>query len=372
MGMNQGPANIEVFKLAPGDIDHLFRRSGVPGNLLANFRYNAEQAAVSSPSQWFKALTENPVFPAVTRQLLAPDLKISFHTGGSHAAEDQYHALLSRESSTVLGLFVNSEGYLLLMLFPDGESFLEWWAGIYASPGMGDYPAVFDGGLLETEVLVCALHCIDLYRRFYLESMLDYRAAGVDLSISTADFVQLLKRSLASGDKRWLLPTLYELTPGLKQVPVALKPEHLKKIKELGFITGKESVFTLGERSRLMGTEFVSTWMNATGWQASALIQGQERSLSRVFLAATAFANHLFSFETGSGGEGRFRHQAASASQLAGTLRQWLETVKKVTGSAPASAKPAEDAAPRASFCGQCGSAIRPGKKFCSRCGASI
>ncbi len=196
---------------------------------------------------------------------------------------------------------------------------------------MGDYPAVF-GSLLENEVLVCALNCIDLYRRFYMAGMLDYRAVSVDVSISSADFVQLLKRSLASGDKRWLLPALFELTPGLKQVPVALKPEHLKKIEELGFITGKEAVFTLGERSRLMGTEFISTWMNATGWQAAALVNDEARSLSRVFIASTAFTNHLFSFETGSGGEGRFRHQALNVQELKQTLAKWMEALQKVIG----------------------------------------
>ncbi len=34
MEMNQSkPDNVEVFKLAPGDIDHLFRRSGLAGTL---------------------------------------------------------------------------------------------------------------------------------------------------------------------------------------------------------------------------------------------------------------------------------------------------------------------------------------------------
>jgi hypothetical protein len=371
MEMNQSkPDNVEVFKLAPGDIDHLFRRSGLAGNSLSAFRYNAEQAAVSSPSQWFQALAESPAFQSIARQLLEPDLKISFHTGGSHAAEDRYYALLIRENDTILAQFINSEEDLLLLRFPDEKSFLEWWAGIYASPGMGDYPAVF-GSLLENEVLVCALNCIDLYRRFYLEGMLDYRAVSVDVSISSADFVQLLKRSLASGDKRWLLPALFELTPGLKQVPVALKPEHLKKIEELGFITGKEAVFTLGERSRLMGTEFISTWMNATGWQAAALVNDEARSLSRVFIASTAFTNHLFSFETGSGGEGRFRHQALNVQELKQTLAKWMEALQKVIGQ-PAPAKTGESTAPKTKFCGHCGAEIKAGKKFCTACGSAI
>lgn len=372
MDMNQGPANMKTFKLAIGDVDHLFRRSGLAGNSLASFQYNPEQAAVSSPSEWFKALAESPAFQIIARQLLEPDLKISFQSGGNHAAQDRYYALVSKEDSAVLGQFVNSEGDLLLLHFPDGKSFLEWWTGIYASPGMEDYPAVFGGAVWESEVLVCALHCIDLYRRFYLESMLDYRSVAIDTSISTGDFVELLKRSLTSGDQRWLLPALFEITPDLKNVPVALNPEHLKKIEKLGFITGSESVFNLGERSRLMGTEFISSWMSATGWQASVLIQGEERSLSQVFLAATAFTNHLFSFETGSGGKGRFRHQAGTAPETAATQLNWLETVKNVTGHAAAPVAKAQENPPKAKFCSQCGGEIRAGKKFCSSCGAPV
>ncbi|MEA4924445.1 MAG: zinc ribbon domain-containing protein [Syntrophomonadaceae bacterium] len=371
MEMNQDKlAQVEVFKLQPGDIDHLFRRSGVAGNKLSVFQYNAEQAAVSSPSPWFKALAESPLCRKIGRNLLEPDVRISFHTGGNNAAEDKYHAMLTREDNTVLAQFINAEGQLLLLYFPDGESFIQWWAGIYAAAGMEKYPVVFDGAL-ETEVLICALHCVDIYRRFYLESMLDYRGL-VDLSITTADFVQLLKKSLASADKRWLLPTLFEITPGLRRSNIALKPGHLKKLEELGFVSSQDSLLTLAERSRLMGTEFISSWMNATGWQATALIKGEEKSLSRVFLAATAFANHLFSFESLAGGESRFRHKAVTTRELTVNLLSWLEAVKKVTGDNAPPAPNTGKSAAKTKFCGQCGAEFKPGKKFCTSCGAPL
>jgi len=370
MEMNQDKmANIEVFKLQPGDINHLFRRSGVAGNKLSVFQYNAEQAATSSSSPWFKALAESPLCQKIGNQLLEPDIRISFHTGGNNAAEDKYYAMLTREDNTVLAQFINAEGHLLLLYFPDRESFIKWWASIYAAAGMENYQAVFDG-VMETEVLICALHCVDTYRRFYMESMLDYRGL-VDLSLTTADFVQLLKKSLASADKRWLLPTMFEVTPGLRSSNIALKPEHLKKIEEFGFISSKDSLFTLAERSRLMGTEFITSWMSATGCQATALINGEEKSLSRIFLAPTAFTNHLFSFESGAGGETRFRHQANTAEELIKTLTSWLEALQKVR-SAPAPAKAAEKNKAGSKFCGQCGAELRPGKKFCTSCGTSV
>ncbi len=363
-------AGTEVFKLAPGDMDHLFRRSGLTGNPLSIFKYNAEQAAVSSPSSWFKALSESPCLRQIAKRALEPDLKIMFQNGGAGREDDRYWVMLSAEDETVLAHFVNSEGDLLLMLFPHWQAYLQWWTGVYAAEGMEDYRTIFPD-IQELEVLVCALHCLDIYRRSYLESMLDYRGE-VGLSLSREDFVQLLKRSLASGDKRWLLPTLFELTPDLKNSGMALKPEHLKKIEELEFISSNENILSLAEKALLMGTEFLTTWMGSVGWQANALIKGEERSLSRVFMAPTAFANHLFSFETGGGAGYRFRHQAATRMDLIKTLTNWMEALKKVTGFTPPAAATAAAPTPERKFCGQCGSELRPGKKFCGDCGTPI
>jgi hypothetical protein len=374
--------NPEVFKLVPADINHLFRRSGLNGNRLTPFRYNAEQAAVSTPSEAFKAISENPNFQMIARRLLEPDLKIEFNSGGGSAADDKYYAFLLREEQSVLTQFVNSKGDILLLLFPEWNAFLEWWAGVYASKGMDGYQTVFPN-IMETEVLVCALNCIDIYRRSYMESMLDYRG-GLNLALTTEDFVQLLKRSLASKDKRWLLPTLFEMTPGLKNSSIALKPEHIQQAEALGFLTSNEATLTLAERSRIMGTEFITSWMGAIGCQATALLNGEERSLSRVFIAITAFANHLFSFVTGANGDTRFRHQASTAPELINTLSKWLEALQQVTGNTEAGTKTDSPDKPhepsntvenntlKAKFCGQCGTEIRPGKKFCGNCGAAL
>jgi hypothetical protein len=374
--------NPEVFKLVPADINHLFRRSGLNGNRLTPFRYNAEQAAVSTPSEAFKAISENPNFQMIARRLLEPDLKIEFNSGGGSAADDKYYAFLLWEEQSVLTQFINSKGDILLLLFPEWNAFLEWWAGIYASKGMDGYQTVFPN-IMETEVLVCALNCIDIYRRSYMESMLDYRG-GLNLALTTEDFVQLLKRSLASKDKRWLLPTLFEMTPGLKNSSIALKPEHIQQAEALGFLTSNEATLTLAERSRIMGTEFITSWMGAIGCQATALLNGEERSLSRVFIAITAFANHLFSFVTGANGDTRFRHQASTAPELINTLSKWLEALQQVTGNTEAGTKTDSPDKPhepsntvenntlKAKFCGQCGAQIRPGKKFCASCGTAV
>ena len=370
MGMNmEKPGILEILKLAPVDIDHLFRRSGLNGNQLSSYSYNAEQAATSSPSELFKPLAESANFASMAKKLLAPDLKIEFHRGGAGSAEETYHAFLSLEDNDVLVQFMGSDGNLLLLLFDTEEYFLQWWADIYASNAGNAYQPVFPDSM-DTEVLVCALHCIDIYRRSYLESMLAY-SGELSLSISTGDFVDLLKRALASQDKRWLLPTLFEITPGLKGSSIALKPEHIKKAEELGFISSNENVLNLGERSRLMGTEIITSWLGSIGCQASALVNGQEKSLSRMFLTSTAFANHIFSFETAAGGGSRFRHQASTRPELIQALMTWIAALQKVIGgTAPAKAAPTQ--APAMRFCGQCGAELKPGKKFCTSCGTAI
>lgn len=361
--------NIEIFKLAPGDIDHLFRRSGLSGNSLSAFTYDAEQAATSSPTELFKVLTDSPNFQPIARMLLEPDLIIEFKRGGAGAADEVYYALRSAGNNNVLTQLTAENGDILLLWFDDWNAFLTWWSGLYTSPGMDSYKNVFSG-TMAIEVLVCAIHCVDVYRRSYMESMLEYRA-GVDLALAAQDFVKLLKRSLASGDKRWLLPTMFEVTPGLKNSHIALKPEHLEQIGELGFGETKEGVLTLGEQSRLMGTEFITSWLGGIGFQATALINGQERSLSRVFVTATAFTNHLFSFESGAQGETRFRHQADTSPELFKTLAGWMDALQKVIGGT-VPAPTAEKAAPKMKFCGQCGTALTPGKKFCTNCGTPI
>ena len=370
MEVNQdNTANIGLYKLTPVDIDHLFRRSGAKGNQLSLFTYNAEQGATTSPSEYFKELAGSPDLNRVARHLLTPAVKLEFNRGGAASAEETYHAFLSLEDNDVLVQFFDSEDDLLLLLFDNEESFWQWWADIYATNADSIYPAVFPDSL-ETEVLVCALHAMDIYRRSYMESMLEYKG-NLGLDISTADFVDLLKRALASKDKRWLLPTLFEITPGLKGSTIALKPEHLEKAEELGFFSNNENILTLGERSQLMGAEMITSWLGSIGCQATALVNGQEKSLSRIFMTATAFANHIFSFETAAGGGSRFRHQASTMPELIQSLLKWIEALQIVVGGTPPAAVTQAEA-PAVKFCGECGTEIRPGKKFCTGCGKPV
>jgi hypothetical protein len=96
MGVNmEKPGDAEIFQLAPVDINHLFRRSGLNGNGLSLYSYNTEQAATSSPSELFKPLAQSANFTSIANKILAPDLKIEFNRGGAGSAEETYYAFLS-------------------------------------------------------------------------------------------------------------------------------------------------------------------------------------------------------------------------------------------------------------------------------------
>lgn len=356
-------SDTHLFKLATEDIKHLFRHSGVTGNSLSPFQYNAEQAATSNPSQGFRVLSEHPSFAKISRQLLAPDVKLLCHSGGSIAVEEQYHMLLSVEDAAVVAQFTNSQNELVILYFKDMETYLQWWVGIYGTEGSDDYAQLF----LEQEdieVLVCALHCIDIYRRAYMESMLDYRT-GLDLSINTTDYVQLLKKALGSADLRWIIASLFELTPGLKQANISLKPEHISRVCQQGLLKNSDdSMLTLDKTAVALGTEFLLTWMGAVGWRASHLVNGEEHTLAQGLLSATSFANHMFSFYTEDGSSYRFSHQAGSRAALLKSLHKLLEDLRQKASGAVL--------AKRARFCGQCGSEIRTNNKFCVDCGATV
>lgn len=362
-------ADIEVFTLVPGDINHLFRRSGLKGNNLSIFRYNGEQVAASSASEGFKLLAESSFFSKIARNLLESDIKISFRMGGNFADIDQYYAFFSSKDSSVLLEFTNGQGEIILMLFDDEKTFLKWWTDAYASEGMVNYKPIFQE-ILDIEVLVCILHSLDIYKRYYMESMFAYRKMG-EVSISTTDFVKLLKQSLASSDIRWCLPSLFKVAPGLRSGKLSLKQEHIKKLEELGFMTrdGK-LILTMTDKGKAMGNEFLTSWIGSIGLEVSSLVNGQEKTLSQIFMTSTAFTNHMVMLEAADGINYRFRHEALKREAVVSTLHKWIKTLYQ--HSSEDSVPPSVNNDRKSKFCGHCGSMLYPGKKFCTNCGAKL
>ncbi len=386
-----------IFKLMPRDIDHLFSRSGLKGNVLAPFKYTATEGQYPQPSEWAQSFLEAQIFDETVKVLLEPHLKLIYHTGGGGTKEDVFSVLIRSDNRSVLMITKNKEEDFLGLLFADINGFLDWWGSLYAA-NIADVQRSSFEGTMPLETVVSILHSLDSYRRAYMESMLGYNPK-LNISIKKTEFINTLAASLASGDVRWLLPSMFRLTPDLPGANLQLLPEHLQALEQMGFVTVSsdtltgESLFSLGERGKALGTEFFHTWINSIGWKASVLADSQEKVISRVYLAPTAFANHLFSFQAQPEGKFKCNHQSLSKAELRSNLNEWYKTiyalvVKNVATLAPsqpdiqtspgqesisaASPSKPDKQSTKISKCPTCGHRAEKGQRFCGECGTSL
>lgn len=374
MGNQVSNQDIEVSKLSPVDVDFVFRSSGLMGNELSPFQYDSQRAAVTTPSQHFQAFRQSDLFRNAASILLEPDLKVSFSIGGSGSEEDSYFVLMKKEDPAALALMRDSAGDYLLLHFEQSTVFLHWWVNLYGMGSLGSYPEIFED-VQALEVLVYTFHAIDTYRRAYMESMLNYKKE-ISLSISSEDFLNSMQEAVANKDARWLLPTLFGLCPALSDVKLHILPEHVSEVENAGFVTlskdenNSQVIVTLGEKAQSLGTEFLKTWMGSTAIEAFIMAEGGPKRVSTLFLAPTAFTNHVFSFrKTGEGCQ--FRHQATDRNELeeylARYFRGWLGSENKEVSQE--TTKPAEA---KGLFCGKCGQATKDTQRFCGQCGSPV
>lgn len=321
-------------------------------------------------------LAEDPVFQASAEVLSRPGLRIVFWKGGGGAKAEKFtvYGLPPGENPALVSLHDAGGDSRLLLYFESGSSFVDWWADTFA--GQVEEPSAnLIAPSLSLESLVCILHAVDCYRRAYMESMLSY-TAGRDLSIPAAQYMTTMRQSLQSGDTRWLLPALFALTPGLGGLALNLRHDHLDVVGELGFLDlfagpgGGEDIFLFGEAGKIMGMEFYATWLSSVGWEATAAGPGGDMVTSRAFLAPTAFANHLFTFNPAGRSFG-FSHQALTLSGLKSAMAGLLQPASApgpvAEGTTPSPRGPLPG--PGRERCDGCGEESPPGSKFCQGCG---
>ena len=356
-----------AFKLMGEDLSCFFKKSGLTKNQLSPYEEDLDSIPDGSPSARLQTLMDSPLYHKAALLLLEPDLKIIFHRGGSFSKDEIYYALSSHRINEILVEFTASDGNLEIVVFSDWNEFLRWWMTLYTTEGNNNYKEIFPGSQ-EIEILVCAIHCIDIYKRAYLESMLNYETK-VNTEITTQKFAKLLKESIIKGDNRWLLPSLFNLTPGLKNKAISLQPHHMKKIEELGFIReNEENMIAIEKLGKVLGTEFASTWMGSVGFAVSAIINGQAVVLDQKYLAPTAFTNHLFSMETEKEGL-FFQHGAFSTENLITLLEKWMVNLKKI---AYAEITDQIEPTEKIKYCKKCGNPLKPNQKFCKQCGTPV
>ena len=313
--------SLTMFKFMASDYNHLFINGKVKVNILSPFKYNVAQS-FEEASNDFKSMTQHPVFEEINTRLLAPDMKIIFNSGGRALSTEKYTVLLSSTEKSIVSYLSNEKNEATVIYFSDWEEYLDWWTDIYAVNSIGSCVNPF-GRFGSTEMLICVTHCVDLYRRMHMESMLKGRA--MCLSVTVQEYINSLKEALITRDNWRLVSSLFEL-PGLEYRNISLQPKHLDDLEELGFIKlTTDGLIQLEAMTIAIGNEFLNGGTGAVGWQATAQANDAERVIGQGFLTGTARGNHLVYFEPNSR---QFSHKIVSKSELVKDMIEWQTGLK--------------------------------------------
>lgn len=370
MGFNKEKMmSLEVIKLTEDDLRYLFKSSGLTGNQLTLHRDWQNSKGALNPSVQIQNLINKQVDEKVALLLLEPDIKIFFHSGGSFAQEIQYYALASCKINEIIIESSDMDGNIEIAIFSDWSQFIDWWIDRYVKKSNETSTPLFSERE-ELEILVCVFHCIDVYRRAFMESMLNCEFL-INTEFRKKEFIDFLKESTAKADNRWLLPNLFNLTPGLKNAKIALTPEHLKRIAKLSFIRGTETAtINLDEMTKLSGIEFLSGWQESVGMLATVAKNNELINLDQKYLALTELTNHQFTFETNRvENKKQFSYQALSSDHLKKIMKEWIIDLKKIAFP-EGIAQPERPKSNR--YCKKCGNQLKSEQKFCTKCGTSV
>lgn len=157
---------------------------------------------------------------------------------------------------------------------------------------------------LEVPVFIFVL--IDCYRRAYFANLLEYSQSPVE-AIYEDEFIAILEKELKTPDVRWLLPSLFNLVPGLENAKLNFDARHVEIAEAMDFITravhphDKRPVYLLGSNAKYMGLEFSLFWKHAYGFEVISDADANKHSsknsnVERFFFVPTDEANHLFRF----------------------------------------------------------------------------
>lgn len=358
------------------DLGLMFKKSGLKGNSLSPFKKIFDNPPIGKESPGLNLIMNNPKLQQIPQSLFEPSLKLKINRVEFGEPTKGYYALF-----TVGGGFIvvipSDFGENIHINFFNSSSFVDWLLQDDLPVTDKSYEPVFPGPM-DMEILLVSLHSVDLYRRSVIESMLSYEP-GFKLSMSTKTFLDYLTRGAKSSDVRWILPALFSLTPGLKNMSISLNQEHIKQAAELGFIIVDEDIITLGKKAVDAGTELSKSFPGLMGIQATHLVDNREFGLSQVFIATNITAGHLFSFEMPEPNRRVFNHQIFQGGDLKKIINTWVDTLigkvkeKSSDAEVPAKGVPAGKSIPgNALFCRQCGAQLKTGAKFCAKCGTPI
>lgn len=336
---------LNSFQIQWGDFAWLWKELlGLDCRDLSPFaaRVNAPSASPVTDVAALTALAKNPVLAHAASIVSDPDLRLECVLGGGSASIGHVTLYRRRQHAGAVALTPSVEGAFLLHCFPDTPMAARWLAHLLSRipdfvawdvDTLSEMGATLElpreiPGEMPFETLLYLLHAIDVFRRGVYRNLLDYRPVEGSLTVTAAEFDETLGAALRSGDVRWLLPAFHRLTPGLADLRVEPRPEHLEILARADLIhpvrtadTG-EARYRFGEVGTRVGVEFYRTWHSAAS--IARTLRGQRGPGLRAFLAPTAFANHLFEVETRRDGHGAVHHHPLDEAGLAEWLGQVL------------------------------------------------
>jgi len=263
----------------------------------------------------------------VAAVLACPSFKLWGRSGGGRTPFSSY-AICGRPA-THPDLYVAAspsfENAWLFEVLDGVEEVAAWWADTFAAPVDETMPNLLPPPI-EIESLLYAFHTIDAFRRVTMQGMLDYRTTS-EPAVPVEDFITSMRRSIASNDLRWLMPTFMHLVPGLDLGNIDIRDEHLQSlIDQTLFEAAAEEqdgteVLVFGEAGIALGMEFYDGWLSSAGYELVVRSGGAQMPLARGFLAPTPVTNHLILL--GANGES-VNHQAMTTEHLAIKLVELL------------------------------------------------
>ncbi|MDD5602990.1 MAG: hypothetical protein PHG48_02760 [Eubacteriales bacterium] len=301
-----------LIQIGKDDITEIFTKElGMKPNVFSPFyEYGTEKKPVAAETgeggeqpgaevnvEAIRSILADPVFVDIAKVLAYPQIKVRIRTGGGTVNLEESYLLGRNDCIKVALVNENIENAFYIQIFDSIPDYTKWWTDAYAG-GKTETVANYIPPDVSIGELIFILHAIDYYRRASYTSMLEYTPSGV-IKIDTGDFATAMEKALRSRDIRWLLPAFAIMTPGLEKFTADIKLDDIAVLYAKNFLgniqvnEGSPAQVVFGEAAKIMGTEFMRTWMICAGFEMNIFTPDGVRDGGRFFIAPTGLTNHL-------------------------------------------------------------------------------
>jgi hypothetical protein len=345
----------------------------------------ADRASTDIKTAYGELLTDKGFLHAL-RIITQPDLYLAVRVAGVQGLSGIRLHHKKSEGDFVAATEEGAGDNLIISLFDNYKSWLDWWIEDFAS--QSEQPAAnYIPPKVSLEEFMFVLHAVDSFRRVSYQNMLNH--VFTDRAyVKVPEFLQSMTDSLKSLDIRWLLPAFLTVTPGVEQYQTKIDPQNIGVLLEHDFfregkLASGEDVLIFGEAGQIMGVEFFRSWFTSCGVEINMAGSGVFTAAERLFIAPTLLGNHFARLEGANNGKAIVNHQLYTTEQLAFKLSELFGNVfnaNMTSGTAEPSVVPLSEppespiisTPPAKRFCSGCGSQVSVGAAFCGNCGKNL